>query len=143
MYENNISRFAAQALASPRLLGDNSALKRITKQVSQAKRNGSFDVAAKQARELAVLPRGLREYAVSRGAVDSMLKSHREESQKMAARRRAIEEATIDTSTAIQALVELEVAGRAEGRRSEEMFIRLAAASLLVSVVGFAVNVLR
>jgi hypothetical protein len=72
-----------------------------------------------------------------------MLKSHREESQKMAARRRAIEEATIDTSTAIQALVELEVAGRAEGRRSEEMFIRLAAASLLVSVVGFAVNVLR
>jgi hypothetical protein len=150
MDDKNPDRIVPQVLASQaeltRLAGHGGALKRIAESaaasVREARERGvSFDIAAKQARAFTVPP--LNKLFLDDGATVRVENTLREMNEKAAARRRAIDQATIDTPAAIRALVDLHVADRAEARRSERIFIRLAAAGLLVSIIGLVVNFLH
>jgi hypothetical protein len=136
----NVNALAAQAMLG-RLSGADSAIKRITEQaaaaLSQATQGGaSFDTAAKQAREIVLRGTAAR-YAESR-AVSEMLESQREQTQKFAARRRAVDNATLETPELMRALIEMTIADREEGRFYSRLIVTIAALTLLVSIIGLA-----
>jgi hypothetical protein len=114
--------------------------KRIAEQARIATQNGAFDGIAERARELTEPNRGLlREAIDTRRTVEDFHEKQREMSLKMARRRRAIEEATLDTPEVLRTLVELEIAGRQEARKREDLIIRIALSSLFVAIAALLI----